>query len=153
MLSSSTVCLSWFGDHVWRVRSVLGAGGGGDAGAQRRKERKRRWVKYDLPVSVFKELINLKRRQMGKQIPLIASGQNWEGGMHNPQGKCKGVVMWLWWVFWMIKGVWVYFSLWFLGETVNSYETTCTLSFRLVNELIKYFIVVYFLETNNKTSR
>ena len=76
MLSSSTVCLSWFGEHVWRVRSVLGARGGGDAEAQRRKERKRRCVKYDLPVSVFKELINLKRRQMGKQIPLIASGQN-----------------------------------------------------------------------------
>lgn len=45
----------------------------------------------------------------------------------------------------------IFFTLILRGECY-SYETTCTLSFRLVNELIKYF-VVYFLETNNKTSR
>lgn len=42
MLSSSTVCLSWFGEHEWRVRLVLGAGGGRDAEAQRRTQRKQR---------------------------------------------------------------------------------------------------------------
>lgn len=46
----------------------------------------------------------------------------------------------------------IFFTL-ILRRECYSYETTCTLSFRLVNELIKYFIVVYFLETNNKTSR
>lgn len=45
----------------------------------------------------------------------------------------------------------IFFTLILRGECY-SYETTRTLSFRLVNELIKYF-VVYFLETNNKTSR